>query len=52
MSVDPALNLAYLPVESPTSDFYGGQRPGDDLFGNTLVAVDLNTGQRRSGTSS
>jgi quinoprotein glucose dehydrogenase len=47
MTIDPALNLAYLPIESPTSDFYGGQRPGPGLFGNTLVAVDLTTGQRK-----
>jgi quinoprotein glucose dehydrogenase len=47
MSVDPALNLAYLPIESPTSDFYGGQRPGAGLFGNSLVAVDLTTGERK-----
>jgi quinoprotein glucose dehydrogenase len=47
MSVDEALNTAYLPIESPTSDFYGGQRPGPGLFGNTLVAVDLTTGQRK-----
>jgi quinoprotein glucose dehydrogenase len=47
MTADPALNLVYLPIESPTSDFYGGQRPGPGLFGNTLVAVDLTTGQRR-----
>jgi quinoprotein glucose dehydrogenase len=47
MTVDPTLNLAYLPIESPTSDFYGGQRPGPGLFGNTLVAVDLTTGQRK-----
>jgi quinoprotein glucose dehydrogenase len=47
MSIDPALNTVYLPVESPTSDFYGGQRPGPGLFGNSLVAVDLTTGQRK-----
>jgi quinoprotein glucose dehydrogenase len=47
MSVDEALNTAYLPIESPTSDFYGGQRPGPGLFGNTLVAVDLTTGARK-----
>jgi len=39
--------MAYLPVESPTSDFYGGERPGDNLFGESLVAVDLKTGQRK-----
>lgn len=47
ITVDPDLNLAYLAVESPTGDFYGGHRPGNGLFGNSLVAVDLTTGQRR-----
>ncbi|GGI77047.1 quinate dehydrogenase [Polymorphobacter multimanifer] len=47
VSIDPELNLAYLNVESPTSDFYGGQRPGAGLFGNSLVAVDLTTGERK-----
>ena len=47
MSADPALNLVYLPIEAPTSDFYGGQRPGPGLFGNSIVAVDLTTGQRK-----
>jgi len=36
-----------LPVEDPTSDFYGGHRPGNNLFGDTLVCVDLKTGQRK-----
>jgi quinoprotein glucose dehydrogenase len=47
ITVDPQLGLAYLPVESPTSDFYGGHRPGNNLFGESLVAVDLKTGQRK-----
>jgi quinoprotein glucose dehydrogenase len=47
VTVDEALNAAYLAVESPTSDFYGGHRPGNGLFGNSLVAVDLTTGQRK-----
>ena len=47
ITVDEALNTAYLAVESPTSDFYGGHRHGDGLFGNSLVAVDLTTGQRK-----
>ena len=47
VSIDPDLNLAYLNVESPTSDFFGGQRPGPGLFGNSIVAVDLTTGQRK-----
>ena len=47
VSIDPELNLAYLNVESPTSDFFGGQRPGPGLFGNSIVAVDLTTGKRK-----
>lgn len=47
VTVDEALNTAYLAVESPTSDFYGGHRPGNGLFGNSLVAVDLTTGERK-----
>ena len=47
MSVDEELGLVYLPVESPTGDVFGGHRPGDGLFGESLVAVDLKTGKRR-----
>ncbi len=47
MTVDEDAGIAYLPVESPTSDFYGGARPGDNLFGESLVAVDLKTGERK-----
>jgi quinoprotein glucose dehydrogenase len=47
VTVDEGLNLAYLAVESATGDFYGGHRPGNGLFGNSLVAVDLTTGQRK-----
>src|SRR5881296_3384548 len=47
ITVDEELGLVYLPVESPTSDFYGGHRPGDNLFGESLVCVDLKTGQRK-----
>lgn len=47
ISVDETLNLAYLPVELPTGDFYGGHRPGDGLFGESIVAVDLHTGERK-----
>ena len=32
ISVDEELGLAYLPIETPTSDFYGGHRPGNNLF--------------------
>ena len=47
VAIDEDLGLAYLPVEDPTSDYYGGQRPGNDLYGDSLVAVDLKTGQRK-----
>ena len=47
ISVDEQLGLVYLPVESPTGDYYGGHRPGNDLYGESLVCVDLKTGQRK-----
>src|SRR5215208_4076751 len=47
ITVDEEAGLVYLAVESPTSDFYGGHRPGNNLFGESLVAVDLKTGQRK-----
>jgi len=47
ITVDPEAGLVYLPVESPTIDTYGGNRPGHNLFAETLVAVDLKTGARR-----
>ena len=39
--------LAYLPVETPTSDFYGGHRHGNNLFAESIVAVDVKTGVRK-----
>jgi quinoprotein glucose dehydrogenase len=47
ITADPELGLVYLPVESPTIDTYGGNRPGNDLFAESLVAVDLKTGVRK-----
>jgi len=47
MSADPELGLLYLPVETPTGDMYGGDRPGDNLFGNSVVAIDYHTGEMR-----
>ena len=47
ISVDEDLGLVYLPVESPTSDYYGGHRPGNNLYGESLVCVDLKTGKRK-----
>ena len=47
MSVDEQLGLAYLPVELPTGDYFGANRPGANLFGESIVAVDLQTGKRK-----
>jgi len=47
ITVDEELGLVYLPVEDPTSDLYGGHRPGNNLFGDSIVCVDLKTGQRK-----
>jgi len=47
ISVDEDLGMVYLPVESPTQDSYGGDRPGNALFAESLVALDLKTGQRK-----
>jgi len=47
ITVDEDAGLVYLPVEDPTSDQYGGHRPGNNLFADTLVCVDLKTGQRK-----
>src|SRR5207248_1498406 len=47
ITVDEDLGLVYLPVETPSSDYYGGHRPGDNLFAESLVCVDLKTGQRK-----
>src|SRR5262245_54636287 len=46
ISVDPELGYAYLPVESPTNDYYGGHRLGSNLFANTVVCVEIETGKR------
>jgi quinoprotein glucose dehydrogenase len=46
-SIDEALGVVYVGVEEPTGDFYGGPRPGNNLFGESLVALDLETGQRK-----
>jgi quinoprotein glucose dehydrogenase len=47
ITVDEELGLVYLPVESPTSDYYGGKRPGTNLYGESLVCVELATGKKR-----
>jgi len=46
MSCDESLGYAYLPFSTPTNDFYGGKRHGDNLFGESIVCVDVKTGKR------
>ena len=46
MSADEELGYVYLPVETPTNDLYGGHRPGDNLFAESLVCLDARTGER------
>jgi glucose dehydrogenase len=46
MSVDEERGLVFLPIGSPSYDFFGGDRPGQNLYGSSLVAVDAATGQR------
>ena len=46
-SADLELGLVYVPVEMPTGDFYGGHRPGNTLFDESLVALDIKTGKRK-----
>jgi len=47
LSADPELGLVYLPVEMAAADYNGFGRPGDGLFGESIVAVDVRTGERR-----
>jgi quinoprotein glucose dehydrogenase len=44
MSADEERGILYIPVGGPAANFYGGDRPGTNLYGNSLVAVDANTG--------
>ena len=46
LSADQDLNLVYIPTNSATIDFYGGFRPGDNLFSASLIALDADTGER------
>ncbi len=47
ITADTDAGLAYLPVEAPTSDFFGGMRKGNNLYSGSLVAVDLKTGKMK-----
>jgi quinoprotein glucose dehydrogenase len=46
-TIDEKRGLVYLPVSTPSNDFYGGNRPGNNLYGEALVCLDANTGQRK-----
>ena len=46
MSADPERGIVYIPTNPPTIDFYGGFRPGNGLFGTSLIALDVETGER------
>ena len=47
LSADPELGLVYVPTNAATIDFYGGFQPGDNLFSASLIALDVETGERR-----
>lgn len=47
MAADPELGLVYIPTNGATIDYYGGFRPGDNLYGTSLIALDVETGERR-----
>ena len=46
MSADQELGYVYLPTSTPSNDYYGADRPGDNLFAESLVCVDADTGER------
>ena len=47
LSADPDMGLVYVPTNGATLDFYGGFRPGDNLFSTSLIALDVKTGERK-----
>jgi quinoprotein glucose dehydrogenase len=47
MALDDARGLLYLPVSTPSNDFFGGDRPGANLYGESIVCLDAATGRRR-----
>lgn len=46
MSADEELGIVYIPIGTPTNDWYGGKRLGDNLFAESLVAVSAESGER------
>ena len=47
MSLDDQRGLLYLPVSTPSNDFFGGDRPGANLYGESIVCLDAATGERK-----
>ncbi len=47
MSLDDSRGLLYLPLSTPSNDFYGGRRPGANLFAESIACLDANTGERK-----
>ena len=47
IAADPELNMVYIPTNPPTIDFYRGHMQGDGLFGTSLIALDVSTGERK-----
>ena len=46
LSADEERGIVYLPTKAPTNDVFGGFRPGDNLFANSVIALDVHTGER------
>ena len=46
LSADPELGMVYLATDAPTNDYYGGFRPGNNLYGSSVLALDIQTGER------
>ena len=46
LSADPELGIVYIPTDAPTNDYFGGFRPGANLFANSILALDVRTGER------
>jgi glucose dehydrogenase len=46
-TIDTKRGIVYAPLGSPTDDFYGADRAGDNLYGNSLVALDARTGEKK-----
>lgn len=47
LTADSELGLVYIPTDTPTNDYYGGHRLGQNLYGTSLIALDVQTGERR-----